>query len=146
MVAHFELGPEYDDYFLLRFLRARKFDVNASYTMFDNFMNWRRDEDVDNVRSFAYPEVQAIKESYPHGYHNVDKQGRPIWIERIGKLNLKQLYEATTEERQLRYFVREYERMILERLPAASEAMGHRVEQGLAIIDLAGASMKLANS
>lgn len=109
-------------------------------------MNWRRDEDVDNVRSFAYPEVQAIKESYPHGYHNVDKQGRPIWIERIGKLNLKQLYEATTEERQLRYFVREYERMILERLPAASEAMGHRVEQGLAIIDLAGASMKLANS
>lgn len=89
MIADFELGPIYDDYFLLRFLRARKFDLKATFTMIENFLNWRRDEDIDNIFSFAYPECAEIKQSYPHGYHHVDKFGRPIWIERIGKLNLK---------------------------------------------------------
>jgi len=39
----------YDDQYLLKFLRARKFDVNNSFTMFSNFIKWRADNDVDNV-------------------------------------------------------------------------------------------------
>jgi hypothetical protein len=46
----------------------------------------------------------------------------------------------------LRYYVREYERAVLERFPAASEQAGHRIEESLAILDLSGASMKLASS
>ena len=49
---------------------------------------------------------------------------------------------VTTEKRMLRYHVREYERFILERLPAASEAAGRRIESSLCIIDLSGLSMK----
>ncbi len=33
--------PQYDDYYLLRFLRARKFDMEKTILMFTNFMNWR---------------------------------------------------------------------------------------------------------
>ena len=43
----------------------------------------------------------------------------------------------------LRYYVREYERFIIERLPAASEAAGRRIDSSLAIVDLSGLSMKL---
>ena len=35
--------PQYDDYYLLRFLRARKFDMEKTILMFNNFMNWRKD-------------------------------------------------------------------------------------------------------
>ena len=41
--------PQFDDYYLLRFLRARKFDMEKTKLMFTNFINWRRDNDVDNV-------------------------------------------------------------------------------------------------
>lgn len=41
--------PQYDDYYLLRFLRARKFDMEKTQLMFTNFINWRRENDVDNV-------------------------------------------------------------------------------------------------
>ena len=33
--------PQYDDYYLLRFLRARKFDQEKTRLMFNNFLAWR---------------------------------------------------------------------------------------------------------
>lgn len=34
--------PPFDDPYLLRFLRARKFDLPKVYEMFDNYINWRK--------------------------------------------------------------------------------------------------------
>jgi hypothetical protein len=39
----------YDDYYLLRFLRARKFDQEKTKLMFNNFLQWRIDNQVDNI-------------------------------------------------------------------------------------------------
>lgn len=39
----------FDDYDLLRFCRARKFEMEKMKTMFQNFINWRRENDIDNV-------------------------------------------------------------------------------------------------
>ncbi len=47
--------PQYDDYYLLRFLRARKFDMEKTILMFTNFMNWRRENDVDNILTVRLP-------------------------------------------------------------------------------------------
>jgi hypothetical protein len=41
--------PMYDDYYLLRFLRARKFDMDKTKLMFNNFLEWRKENDVDNI-------------------------------------------------------------------------------------------------
>jgi len=41
--------PQYDDYYLLRFLRARKFDMEKTKLMFHNFLDWRKEHDVDNI-------------------------------------------------------------------------------------------------
>ena len=41
--------PTYDDYYLLRILRARKFDMDKTKLMFNNFIKWRQEHDVDNV-------------------------------------------------------------------------------------------------
>ena len=41
--------PTYDEYYLLRFLRARKFDMDKTKLMFNNFIEWRKENDVDNI-------------------------------------------------------------------------------------------------
>ena len=46
--------PQYDDYYLLRFLRARKFDMEKTLLMFNNFMTWRKENDVDNILTVRY--------------------------------------------------------------------------------------------
>jgi len=75
----------FDDYYLLRFLRARKFDIDKAKLMFNNFINWRRENDVDNViESYKFEEHHDVLQVYPHGYHKTDKKGRPIYIDRAG--------------------------------------------------------------
>ena len=43
----------YDDYCLTRFLRARKYDWEASKLMFDNYLEWRKKEEVDTILDVA---------------------------------------------------------------------------------------------
>jgi hypothetical protein len=39
----------YDDLYLLRFLRARKFDLTKTALMFETFLKWRTDNNVDEI-------------------------------------------------------------------------------------------------
>jgi hypothetical protein len=64
-----------------------------------------------------------------------------VYIERLGLLDLKALYAATTQERQLKRFVLEYEKFLSERLPACSAAAGHPVETSCTIMDLHNVSL-----
>lgn len=45
----------------------------------------------------------------------------------------------------LRYYIREYERLVLDRYPACTKAWGSRIETSLTIIDLSGVSLKMMN-
>ena len=69
------------------------------------------------------------------------QDGRPIYIERLGLLDIKALYALTTQERQLQRLVYEYERCVSDRFPACSRAVGHPVETSCTILDLAGVSL-----
>jgi hypothetical protein len=51
----------YDDYYLLRFLRARKFDMEKTKLMFNNFIEWRKENDVDNVIDcYSFDEMHDV--------------------------------------------------------------------------------------
>mmetsp|Transcript_66689 Transcript_66689/g.77405 ORF Transcript_66689/g.77405 Transcript_66689/m.77405 type:complete len:343 (-) Transcript_66689:184-1212(-) len=132
---------KYDDVYLLRFLRARKFDLAKTKEMWVNFIKWRKENGVDQIKDFVFTEIEEVKKSWPHGYFMTDKEGRPIYIERTGILNLTQLFKVTTEERMIKYWIQGYERVTTEILPACSKIKGSHVGQTLAIIDLKGFSM-----
>jgi hypothetical protein len=82
-------------------------------------------------------------EFYPHGYHQVDKKGRPMYIECQGRLNIDKLFQISTEERVLRHYIQSYEVLLRLRFPACSAVAGTRIEQGLSILDLTGGSSKM---
>lgn len=69
------------------------------------------------------------------------QDGRPVYIQRLGKIDVNALNAITTQDRQLRRFVLEYEKFLTERLPACSKAVGHPVETSCTILDLAGVSI-----
>jgi len=61
-------------------------------------------------------------------------------------LKVDVLFKITTEERLVTHYIHSYEQLVRLRFPACSAAFGQRIEQGLNIMDLKDASMKLFSS
>lgn len=68
------------------------------------------------------------------------QDGRPVYIEQLGKLDLNKLYTVTTPERQLQRLVVEYEKFLRDRLPicTAMRSDGEIVDTSCTIMDLNG--------
>ncbi|TNY23336.1 putative SEC14-phosphatidylinositol/phosphatidylcholine transfer protein [Rhodotorula diobovata] len=132
--------PEkHDDAMLLRFLRARKFDIPKAKVMWIDTQKWKQSFHVDELyETFDYSEKAQVDKLYPRFYHKTDNDGRPVYIEQLGKLDLNELYKVTTPERQMQSLVVEYEKFQRERLPICSELQGHVVETSCTIMDLKG--------
>ncbi|KAH8673346.1 phosphatidylinositol-phosphatidylcholine transfer protein [Xylariales sp. PMI_506] len=124
---------------LLRFLRARKFDVNLSKKMFVECEQWRAETKLDEtVPTWDYPEKEELFKFYPQYYHKTDKDGRPVYIEQMGGIDLTSMYKITTADRMLTNLAVEYERLADPRLPAASRKAGQLLETCCTIMDLKG--------
>lgn len=134
-----------DDSTLLRFLRARKFDVAAARAMFENCEKWRKENGVDTIfEDFHYEEKPLVAKFYPQYYHKTDKDGRPVYIEELGAVNLTEMYKITTQERMLKNLIWEYESFSRYRLPASSRQADCLVETSCTILDLKGISISAA--
>ncbi|WFD33282.1 hypothetical protein MCUN1_000095 [Malassezia cuniculi] len=112
-------------------------DLNDTEAMFVEAENWRKEFKVDELyETFQFPEREAVNKLYPQFYHRTDKDGRPIYIEQLGNLDLKALFEVTTPERLIQRLVVEYERLQRERLPVCSEQQQELIETSCTIMDL----------
>ncbi|KAF5374366.1 hypothetical protein D9758_004529 [Tetrapyrgos nigripes] len=135
-----------DDTMFLRFLRARKWDVAKAKEMLMDNERWRVDFGVDEImRTFNFPEKEEVDKYYPQFYHKTDKEGRPIYIERLGFLDIKALYACTTQTRQLQRLVYEYEIFLTNRLPLSSAhpSVRHPITTSCTILDLHNVSLSL---
>ncbi|KAL6721120.1 cytosolic factor, phosphatidylinositol/phosphatidylcholine transfer protein [Lecanora helva] len=132
---------------MLRFLRARKFNVENAKQMFIDCEKWRKDFGTDDlVRNFEYKEKPKVFEYYPQYYHKIDKDGRPVYIEQLGKIDLAAMYKITTAERMLQNLVVEYEKLSDPRLPACSRKAGQLLETCCSIMDLKGVGISKVSS
>ncbi|KAF8099122.1 hypothetical protein N665_0251s0045 [Sinapis alba] len=138
------LPPRHDDYhMLLRFLKTMEFNVDKTVTAWEQMLKWRKEFGADRIiQEFNFKELDKVVRHYPQGYHGVDKDGRPIYIERLGKAHPGKLMDVTTIERYLKYHVQEFERALQEKLPACSIAAKRRVTTTTTILDVEGLGMK----
>lgn len=141
------LDKRYDEYDYLRFCRARKFVLADVQLMWTNFINWRKENKVDTItQSFEFTEKDKVADIYPQFYHKTDKTGRPLYIERLGGMNVPALWAVTTEERMWQNYFYSFELLFKWRYPAASAVAGRRIDTSLSIMDMTGFSATMMNS
>eukprot|EP01023_Acetabularia_acetabulum_P043578 TRINITY_DN4355_c0_g1_i1.p1 TRINITY_DN4355_c0_g1~~TRINITY_DN4355_c0_g1_i1.p1 ORF type:complete len:313 (-),score=26.03 TRINITY_DN4355_c0_g1_i1:196-1134(-) len=138
------MAGENSDYDLMRFLKARGWDVQKASEQYIAMIEWREGQNVDQLRSqgYSYPELPQVKQFYPHFYHKIDRFGRPLYIERLGMLQTSQLLKVTTMDRFITYHIWCWERLKRDKFTICSELAGKPIFTSCIILDLKGVGLK----
>ncbi|XP_044099851.1 SEC14-like protein 4 isoform X1 [Neovison vison] len=131
--------PNADEYFFLRWLRARNFDLQKSEDMLRKHMEFRKQQDLDNILSWKPSEVIQLYDS--GGLSGYDYEGCPVWFDIIGTLDPKGLLLSASKQELIRKRIRVCE-LLLRECELQSQKLGRKIETVLMVFDMEGLSLK----
>ncbi|KAH8920684.1 CRAL/TRIO domain-containing protein [Atractiella rhizophila] len=115
---------------LLRWLRARNFQVEKSYEMYKAHVDWRKSVDLDNLyKNFPWERARsAAKKFYPQFFHKTDKTGHPVHIHRLGLIDLAKLYQVVSQQEEIQFLYLQNEMNVRERFPACTKVLKEQAQ------------------
>lgn len=139
-ISELQKGKVPSDTTLLRFLRARDFHVEKSREMLSQSLLWRKKHQVDRILS-EYQTPDVVKQYFPGGWHHHDKDGRPLYILRLGQMDVKGLLKSIGEDGLLKLTLHVCEEG-LKLLEEATQQCPHAVQSWCLLVDLDGLNMR----
>ncbi|KAE8167795.1 SNase-domain-containing protein [Aspergillus tamarii] len=91
-------AASHDDATILRFLRARKFDVNGAWGQFKDTEDWRKENAIESLyENIDVESYDAARRMYPQWTGRRDRRGIPVYVFEIKHLNSKNMaaYNST---------------------------------------------------
>ncbi|EDV21368.1 uncharacterized protein TRIADDRAFT_60319 [Trichoplax adhaerens] len=123
-----------DDYFLLRWLRARDFDLQKSEQMLRRNCRFRKEWKIEKlVKEDNIPELW--RKYYPGGYIGNDKEGAPVFFVNFGRFDPKGMHNCFRPEELIKYSLSHTEEG-MQRCREQSKLLGRRIEGVTVIQDL----------
>ncbi|NWU82538.1 S14L2 protein, partial [Onychorhynchus coronatus] len=123
--------PAQDDYFLLKWLRARCFDLPKAEAMLR--------------KGVQCPEppvlLQVIRKYMSGGLCGYDREGSPVWYEIIGPLDAKGLLFSASKQDLLKNKFRDCE-VLRHECEQQTQKLGKKVEMVMMIYDCEGLGLK----
>uniref|UniRef100_A0A8I5NJD4 SEC14-like protein 1 n=1 Tax=Papio anubis TaxID=9555 RepID=A0A8I5NJD4_PAPAN len=128
------------DEHILRFLRARDFNIDKAREIMCQSLTWRKQHQVDYILETWTP-PQVLQDYYAGGWHHHDKDGRPLYVLRLGQMDTKGLVRALGEEALLRYVLSINEEG-LRRCEENTKVFGRPISSWTCLVDLEGLNMR----
>eukprot|EP01041_Mallomonas_annulata_P007775 gene7775-15909_t len=133
---------------LLRFLRARNFNVQKAFDMIKADIEWRNIEDRHNLVDETSEQVlrcdpKLIYKYFPAWVQGYDKQCRPVSWRNFGKFEIWNILKLTTMDRIVRFHAWETEQLLRLMRDKSSETR-YNIETFTVICDASGWHLGLA--
>lgn len=125
---------------LLRFLRARDFSIDKATTMLQESLQWRAEHRIDDILS-EYKTPAVVEKYFPGGWHHHDKDGRPLYILRLGNMDVKGLLKSVGEDELLKLTLHICEEG-LKLMKEATKLFEKPIWNWCLLVDLDGLSMR----
>jgi len=120
---------------LLRFLRASKYEINESAEMFRRMMEWRAEENIDDIHDdivsnnlgpTQLPGYQKFSRYMPIRYYLAqDLEGNPICRDMLGSYDIKACVADMGEKAIFKFWIyhNEYRMLLLDKLSQEQRRM-----------------------
>ncbi|VDL74672.1 unnamed protein product [Nippostrongylus brasiliensis] len=129
-----------NDAHLLRFLRARDFDVAKAKELVHNSIIWRKQHNVDRIlHEWTPPSV--LTQYFPGCWHHSDKEGRPLFLLRLGNLDMKGMLRSCGLENIVKLTLSVCEEGLIKTAEATKQ-IGAPISTWSLLVDLEGLSMR----
>lgn len=127
---------------IIRFIRGYAGEADPTRAAVDRLKEcliWRQSEGIqaDTILERKFNNDELFRKAWPVGIHGHDKAGRPVYVERVGKLDPDLVSSTFTIDELIRFHVQ-----MMERLNAykeqKSQQLGKLMYKHIVIIDLEG--------
>ena len=142
--SHFK-SQTIDDWFLLKFCRARKFNLKKVMLMLDKYFEFHQTHDVSNILQATnkVPEYTKILSDNRHkSWFGFTKDGTPFEVNSRNHWNDENIVNGVPVEPYKQHFIKDCEEAQKVVLPIASKIAGRRIDKFSVLFDLKDASIK----
>lgn len=133
---------------IVRFIRGYATEADPTKAAIDRLrecLTWRAENKVSEMpekKLESEEKIQMFRRAWPCGLHGVGKCGRPVYVERVGHLNMEVLDANFTLEKATEFHIQTMEN--LDRYKdELSRKYGRLLYKHIAILDLDGVGMSM---